>query len=112
MRSTLRQLDLCFPAERRAALGVRWNEPDGGFFLTMRVPFRADNAALARSARGFRRHLDTDVVLLSRTAAATTASGCPSATCPRPTSSKALPGWPGFIEAESQGLSRSIGKVN
>jgi acyl carrier protein len=53
MRSTLRQLDRCFPAERREALRVRWNRPDGGFFLTMRVPFRADNAALARSAEDF-----------------------------------------------------------
>ena len=53
MRSTLRQLDLCFPATKRDALGVRWNEPDGGFFLTMRVPFHADNAALARSAEDF-----------------------------------------------------------
>jgi (S)-3,5-dihydroxyphenylglycine transaminase len=53
MRSTLRQLDACFPARKRDALGVRWNEPDGGFFLTLRVPFRADNAALARSAEEF-----------------------------------------------------------
>lgn len=53
MRSTLRQLDHCFPARKRDALGIRWNEPDGGFFLTMRVPFRADNAALARSAQDF-----------------------------------------------------------
>jgi (S)-3,5-dihydroxyphenylglycine transaminase len=53
MRATLRQLDRCLPAERRAALGVRWNEPDGGFFLTMRVPFLAGNEALARSAEDF-----------------------------------------------------------
>jgi (S)-3,5-dihydroxyphenylglycine transaminase len=53
MRSTLRRLDLCFPASKRAALGVRWNEPEGGFFLTVRVSFRADNAALARSAEEF-----------------------------------------------------------
>jgi (S)-3,5-dihydroxyphenylglycine transaminase len=53
MRSTLRQLDQCFPADHRAALGVRWNKPSGGFFLTVRVPFRADNAALARSAQDF-----------------------------------------------------------
>jgi (S)-3,5-dihydroxyphenylglycine transaminase len=53
MRSTLRQLERSFPANQRAALGVRWNRPDGGFFLTMRVPFRADNAALARSAEEF-----------------------------------------------------------
>jgi (S)-3,5-dihydroxyphenylglycine transaminase len=53
MRSTLRQLDVCFPAGKRNLLGVRWNEPDGGFFLTMRVPFRADNAALQRSAEDF-----------------------------------------------------------
>lgn len=53
MRATLDELDLRFPGGQRAALGVRWNRPDGGFFLTMRVPFRADNAALARSADGF-----------------------------------------------------------
>jgi (S)-3,5-dihydroxyphenylglycine transaminase len=53
MRATLRQLDQCFSADRRAALGVRWNKPSGGFFLTMHVPFRADNAALARSAQDF-----------------------------------------------------------
>lgn len=53
MRSTLRELDRCLPADRRDAAGVRWNEPGGGFFLTMHVPFRADNAALARSAEDF-----------------------------------------------------------
>jgi (S)-3,5-dihydroxyphenylglycine transaminase len=53
MRDTLRQLDQSFPAEWRAALGVSWNKPDGGFFLTMRVPFRADDAALERSAQDF-----------------------------------------------------------
>lgn len=53
MQSTLRQLDRCFPADRRAALRLDWNKPDGGFFLTMRVPFKADNAALRRSAEDF-----------------------------------------------------------
>ena len=53
MRSTLRQLGRCFPARERADLGVSWNEPDGGFFLAVRVPFLADNAALARSAGEF-----------------------------------------------------------
>jgi (S)-3,5-dihydroxyphenylglycine transaminase len=53
MRSTLRELARCFPADRRAELGVRWNEPDAGFFLALRVPFRADNEALARSAEKF-----------------------------------------------------------
>lgn len=53
MKATLRRLDQCFPATRRAALGVRWNEPDGGFFLTMRVPFVAGNEALTRSAEDF-----------------------------------------------------------
>jgi (S)-3,5-dihydroxyphenylglycine transaminase len=52
MRSTLRQLERRFPAGWQAR-GVRWNTPDGGFFLTVRVPFRADNAALARSAEEF-----------------------------------------------------------
>ena len=53
MQCTLRQLALCFPDGKRSVLGVRWNEPDGGFFLTMRVPFLADNASLARSAEHF-----------------------------------------------------------
>lgn len=53
MRSTIRQLNHCFPEERQVALGVRWNVPSGGFFLTIRVPFHADNAALARSAQDF-----------------------------------------------------------
>ncbi|MFJ5261742.1 PLP-dependent aminotransferase family protein [Streptomyces sp. NPDC088387] len=53
MRATLRELDARLPAARREALGVRWNEPTGGFFLTVRVPFRADNAALTRSAEDF-----------------------------------------------------------
>ncbi|MFF3641292.1 aminotransferase class I/II-fold pyridoxal phosphate-dependent enzyme [Streptomyces sp. NPDC002564] len=53
MRATLRELDAHLPADRREALGVRWNEPTGGFFLTLRVPFRADNAALERSAQDF-----------------------------------------------------------
>jgi len=53
MRTTLLQLERCLPAGRRAALGVRWNRPSGGFFLTVRIPFRADNNALARSAQEF-----------------------------------------------------------
>ncbi|WP_409234641.1 aminotransferase class I/II-fold pyridoxal phosphate-dependent enzyme [Streptomyces sp. PA5.6] len=53
MRATLRELATHLPPERREALGVRWNEPTGGFFLTLRVPFRADNAALIRSAQDF-----------------------------------------------------------
>ncbi|MEV0253827.1 aminotransferase class I/II-fold pyridoxal phosphate-dependent enzyme [Streptomyces sp. NPDC050732] len=53
MRATLRELDAHLPPERREALGVGWNEPTGGFFLTLRVPFRADNAALIRSAQDF-----------------------------------------------------------
>ncbi len=53
MRATLSQLDQCFPAAHRAALRVGWNKPGGGFFLTVRVPFRADDSALARSAQEF-----------------------------------------------------------
>ncbi|QLQ36508.1 aminotransferase class I/II-fold pyridoxal phosphate-dependent enzyme [Micromonospora robiginosa] len=50
MRITLRELDRAFPRPERARLGVRWNEPTGGFFLSVEVPFVADNAALTRSA--------------------------------------------------------------
>ncbi|QFG21436.1 aminotransferase class I/II-fold pyridoxal phosphate-dependent enzyme [Actinomadura sp. WMMB 499] len=53
MRATLDRLDRELPAARRAALGVRWTAPSGGFFLTVQVPFDADDAALARSARDF-----------------------------------------------------------
>jgi (S)-3,5-dihydroxyphenylglycine transaminase len=53
MQATLGELGRRLPAERRAALGVHWNEPDGGFFLTVHVPFLADNAALGRSAEEF-----------------------------------------------------------
>jgi (S)-3,5-dihydroxyphenylglycine transaminase len=53
MRTTLRQLDASLPEAERAELGVRWNRPSGGFFLTVTVPFLADNAALARSAEEF-----------------------------------------------------------
>jgi (S)-3,5-dihydroxyphenylglycine transaminase len=53
MRLVLEQLDRRLPEPRRSALGVSWNSPTGGFFLTATVPFVADNAALARSAEGF-----------------------------------------------------------
>ncbi|MEV5988827.1 aminotransferase class I/II-fold pyridoxal phosphate-dependent enzyme [Streptomyces sp. NPDC052051] len=53
MRVTLEALDRCFPESDRAALGIRWNEPSGGFFLSVDVPFRADDSALVRSAEEF-----------------------------------------------------------
>ncbi|WP_442932488.1 aminotransferase-like domain-containing protein [Micromonospora sp. NBC_01699] len=53
MRHTIELLDRWFPADRREAIGVRWNTPTGGFFLTLQVPFRADGAALARSAEDY-----------------------------------------------------------
>ncbi|MEV7289390.1 aminotransferase class I/II-fold pyridoxal phosphate-dependent enzyme [Streptomyces sp. NPDC093252] len=53
MRTTLQQLDAALPEAERTALGVSWNRPSGGFFLTVDVPFPADNTALARSAEEF-----------------------------------------------------------
>lgn len=53
MQATLRCLDRHFPADQRSALGVRWKRPSGGFFITLEVPFRADDAALLRSASDF-----------------------------------------------------------
>jgi (S)-3,5-dihydroxyphenylglycine transaminase len=53
MRLMLEQLDRRLPAARRAELGVAWNRPTGGFFLTVDVRFIAGNAALARSAQQF-----------------------------------------------------------
>ncbi|GAA4466686.1 hypothetical protein GCM10023170_077950 [Phytohabitans houttuyneae] len=53
MRLMLEQLDERFPPAIRTELGVTWNRPSGGFFLSVSVPFRADNAALVRSAEEF-----------------------------------------------------------
>lgn len=53
LATLLGELERHFPEERRRALGVRWNEPTGGFFLVLDVPFVADSAALERSARAF-----------------------------------------------------------
>ncbi|MEU6647383.1 aminotransferase class I/II-fold pyridoxal phosphate-dependent enzyme [Saccharomonospora sp. NPDC046836] len=53
LRLVLEHLDKHLPAGRRGDLGVAWNRPGGGFFLTVSVPFLADNAALARSAERF-----------------------------------------------------------
>lgn len=53
MRAVLQELDRHFNVARRAALGVRWNRPAGGFFLSVQVRFHADNAALTRSAEEF-----------------------------------------------------------
>jgi (S)-3,5-dihydroxyphenylglycine transaminase len=53
MRYTLDCLERNFPPDRRERLGVQWNSPSGGFFLTLRVPFIADNDTLARSAQDF-----------------------------------------------------------
>jgi (S)-3,5-dihydroxyphenylglycine transaminase len=50
MQAILRELEAAFPEPERAKLGLRWNQPTGGFFLTMDVPFRADDSALERSA--------------------------------------------------------------
>jgi (S)-3,5-dihydroxyphenylglycine transaminase len=53
MQRTLRGLEEVLPADRRAALGVGWNAPSGGFFLVVQVAFRTDNDALTRSAQDF-----------------------------------------------------------
>ncbi|MGW7509521.1 aminotransferase class I/II-fold pyridoxal phosphate-dependent enzyme [Streptomyces massasporeus] len=53
LRVTLEQLEQQLPEAERTRLRVRWNTPDGGFFLGVRVPFRADDSALTRSAEQF-----------------------------------------------------------
>ncbi|MFJ9518073.1 PLP-dependent aminotransferase family protein [Kitasatospora sp. NPDC101801] len=47
----LRELERHFPAAERARLGLSWNEPEGGFFAVLDVPFTADEAAMERCAR-------------------------------------------------------------
>ncbi|BAJ32502.1 MULTISPECIES: PLP-dependent aminotransferase family protein [Kitasatospora] len=51
MTVLLGELERHFPPAERAALGVSWNEPEGGFFAVLRVPFTADEAAMERCAR-------------------------------------------------------------
>ncbi|UGY95016.1 PLP-dependent aminotransferase family protein [Streptomyces gobiensis] len=46
-------LERLLPPSRREAAGVQWNSPEGGFFLTLSVPFPADNALLEESARDY-----------------------------------------------------------
>ncbi|GAB2782208.1 PLP-dependent aminotransferase family protein [Streptomyces chlorus] len=53
LNTLLGELERHFPAARRRALGVGWNEPDGGFFLVVDVPFVAGTKALERSAQDF-----------------------------------------------------------
>jgi (S)-3,5-dihydroxyphenylglycine transaminase len=53
MQRVLDRLAERLPEARRAELGVRWNEPSGGFFLSLTVGFGADEAALTRSAEEF-----------------------------------------------------------
>jgi (S)-3,5-dihydroxyphenylglycine transaminase len=42
-----------FPEEDRAARGVRWNVPDGGFFVVVDVPFPAGEKVLELSAERY-----------------------------------------------------------
>ncbi|MEU5219886.1 aminotransferase class I/II-fold pyridoxal phosphate-dependent enzyme [Streptomyces sp. NPDC020807] len=53
MRVTLDALEDAFPPRERTALGVRWNAPSGGFFLSLTVPFRADEPALTQAAEEY-----------------------------------------------------------
>ncbi|MFJ2576620.1 aminotransferase class I/II-fold pyridoxal phosphate-dependent enzyme [Kitasatospora aureofaciens] len=50
LAAVLEQLERHFPEARRRELGISWNVPSGGFFLTVNVPFAVDNTALLRSA--------------------------------------------------------------
>lgn len=50
LRTVLAGLDEALPPAERERLGVRWNQPEGGFFITVEVPFEADEQALARAA--------------------------------------------------------------
>ncbi|WP_327233357.1 PLP-dependent aminotransferase family protein [Streptomyces sp. NBC_01317] len=53
LTTLLGELERHFPEKRRRALGLSWNEPTGGFFLVVDVPFVADVKALEHSARAF-----------------------------------------------------------
>ncbi|WP_395292738.1 PLP-dependent aminotransferase family protein [Kitasatospora hibisci] len=47
----LGELERHFPPSERRRLGISWNEPEGGFFAVLTVPFAADEAAVERCAR-------------------------------------------------------------
>ncbi|MEV5013568.1 PLP-dependent aminotransferase family protein [Streptomyces sp. NPDC053780] len=53
LATLLDELERHFPEERRRALGLSWNEPTGGYFLVVDVPFLADHKALEESARTY-----------------------------------------------------------
>ncbi|MFJ3644365.1 aminotransferase class I/II-fold pyridoxal phosphate-dependent enzyme [Streptomyces sp. NPDC090108] len=53
LAAVLDTLGRLFPERERAAHGVSWNHPAGGFFLAVTVPFAADDAALAVSAEQY-----------------------------------------------------------
>lgn len=53
LRTLLSALERAFPPARRERLGVRWNRPEGGFFVQLSVGFTADTAALERCARDY-----------------------------------------------------------
>lgn len=49
----LESLEAHFPAALRERTGIHWNAPEGGFFLTLTLPFPADDALLELSAREY-----------------------------------------------------------
>ncbi|BFV55164.1 PLP-dependent aminotransferase family protein [Kitasatospora sp. CMC57] len=54
LSTLLAELERTFPAaERAAGLGVSWNQPEGGYFTVLSVPFRADAAAVRRCAEEY-----------------------------------------------------------
>ncbi len=73
MQLTLEQLD-----QQLAGLPVRWNRPTGGLFLSLQVPFPADDAQLERCAQDFG-VLWTRCATSTRTRVANTESGSRSA---------------------------------
>ncbi|MFJ8043996.1 PLP-dependent aminotransferase family protein [Kitasatospora sp. NPDC096147] len=50
LTTLLTELERHFPAAERERLGVGWNEPEGGYFTVLTVPFTADTAAMERCA--------------------------------------------------------------
>ncbi|MDG4797025.1 aminotransferase class I/II-fold pyridoxal phosphate-dependent enzyme [Micromonospora sp. WMMD1082] len=53
MRLLRTELDRHFPPPLRQRLGVDWNDPDGGFFLSLTVPFVAADEQLDHCAREY-----------------------------------------------------------
>ena len=49
----LEALEYYFPSEEGWTEGIKWNEPEGGFFLTMDIPFKITDKLLTECVKDY-----------------------------------------------------------